>query len=86
MVEKVEVNTACHAVIAAPSLPLADVYSSIGYPLRHTAAVEVYLQQHRKERGTMRQQNEAHFGPHGFENGCWHAVSVVGSSHTLAGR
>ena len=48
-----------------PSLHLADVYSVIGYYLRHTAAVDVYLQQRHKQRETVRQQNEGRFDPHG---------------------
>lgn len=49
-----------------PSLHLADVYSVIGYYLRHTAEVEGYLQQRHRERETVRQQNEARFDPHGI--------------------
>ena len=48
-----------------PSLHLADVYSVIGYYLRHTAEVEAYLQQRRVQRDAVRQQNEARFDPHG---------------------
>ena len=48
-----------------PSLHLADVYSVIGYYLRHTAEVDVYCQQRHRQRETVRQQNEARFDPHG---------------------
>jgi uncharacterized protein (DUF433 family) len=44
-----------------PSLPLADIYSVIGYYLRHTAEVEAYLQQRRKHVEQVRQMNEARF-------------------------
>jgi len=47
------------------SLHLADVYSVIGYSLRHTAEVDVYLQQRHRQRETVRQQNETRFDPHG---------------------
>jgi uncharacterized protein (DUF433 family) len=48
-----------------PSLHLADVYSVIGYYLRHTAEADVYLQQRHRQRETVRQQNEGRFEPHG---------------------
>jgi uncharacterized protein (DUF433 family) len=48
-----------------PSLLLADVYSVIGYYLRHAAEVGAYLQQRRVQRDAVRQQNEARFDPHG---------------------
>jgi uncharacterized protein (DUF433 family) len=47
------------------SLQLADVYSVIGYYLRHTAEVDAYLQQRHQQRETVRQQNEGRFDPHG---------------------
>ena len=47
------------------SLHLADVYSVLGYYLRHTAEVDVYLQQRHQQRETVRQQNETRFDPHG---------------------
>ena len=47
------------------SLHLADVYSVIGYYLRHTAEVEAYLQQRAVQRDAVRQQNEGRFDPHG---------------------
>jgi len=57
--------TAEEIVQQYPSLQLADVYSVIGYYLRHIAEVDAYLQQRHKQRETVRQQNEARFDPHG---------------------
>ena len=57
--------TAEEIVQQYPSLQLADVYSAIGYYLRHTAEVDLYLQQRHKQRETVRQQNEGRFDPHG---------------------
>jgi uncharacterized protein (DUF433 family) len=48
-----------------PSLHLADVYSVIGYYLRHNAEIDAYLHRRRAQRETMRQQNEARFDPRG---------------------
>jgi uncharacterized protein (DUF433 family) len=47
------------------SLHLADVYSVIGYYLRHTSEIDAYLQQRREQREVVRQQNETRFDPHG---------------------
>ncbi len=57
--------TAEEIVQQYPSLHLADVYSVIGYYLRHSAEVEAYLQQRRVQRDAVRQQNEGRFDPHG---------------------
>ena len=57
--------TAEEIVQQYPSLQLADVYSVIGYYLRHIAEVDAYLQQRHKQWETVRQQNEARFDPHG---------------------
>ena len=57
--------TAEEIVQQYPSLHLADVYSVIGYYLRHTAEVDAYLQQRRVQQDTVRQQNEGRFDPHG---------------------
>lgn len=57
--------TAEEIVQQYPSLQLADVYSVIGYYLRHTAEVVAYLQQRRVQRDAVRQQNEARFDPQG---------------------
>jgi uncharacterized protein (DUF433 family) len=51
-----------------PTLHLADVYSVIGYYLRHSADIDAYLHQRRVQRGTMRQQNEARFDPRGVRD------------------
>jgi uncharacterized protein (DUF433 family) len=57
--------TAEEIVQQYPSLHLADVYSVIGYYLRHTAEIDAYLQQRREQREVVRQQNETRFDPHG---------------------
>ena len=57
--------TAEEIVQQYPSLHLADVYSVIGYYLRHTAEIDVYLQQRHRQRETVWQQNEERFDPHG---------------------
>ena len=48
-----------------PSLPLADVYSVIGYYLHRQAEVSAYLGQRRKHAAEIRQQNEARSNPVG---------------------
>ena len=60
--------TAEEIVQQYPSLHLADVYSVIGYYLRHAAEVDAYLQQRRVQRDAVRQQNEARFDPHGVRD------------------
>jgi uncharacterized protein (DUF433 family) len=57
--------TAEEIVQQCPSLALADVYSVLGYALRHTAEIDVYLQQRHAQREAVRQQNEARFDPQG---------------------
>jgi len=57
--------TAEEIVQQYPSLQLADVYSVIGYYLRHTSEIDAYLQQRREQREGIRQQNETRFDPHG---------------------
>ena len=57
--------TAEEIVQQYPSLHLADVYSVIGYYLRHTSEIDAYLQQRREHREVIRQQNETRFDPHG---------------------
>lgn len=49
-----------------PSLQLADVYSVIGYYLRHRQEVEAYLQERRQLGEQVRAQNEARFPPQGI--------------------
>lgn len=48
-----------------PSTLLADIYSVIGYYLRHTAEVEAYLQQRQEQADQVRQMNETRFDPVG---------------------
>ena len=57
--------TAEEIVQQYPSLHLADVYSVIGYYLRHTAEVAAYLEHRGAQQDIVRQQNEARFDPHG---------------------
>ena len=49
-----------------PSLALADVYTAIGYFLRHRAEVERYLQGRRDQAIQVRQENEARWDPAGI--------------------
>jgi uncharacterized protein (DUF433 family) len=51
-----------------PSLGLADVYEVIGYYLRRKAEVDAYLRQRQTQAGTIRQQNETRFDPHGVRD------------------
>lgn len=57
--------TAEEIVQQYPSLHLADVYSVIGYYLRHAPQIDAYLQQRHEQREAIRQQNETRFDPHG---------------------
>jgi uncharacterized protein (DUF433 family) len=49
-----------------PTLNLADVYSVIGYYLRHPVEVQSYLRQRQQRAEVIRQQNEARFDPAGI--------------------
>lgn len=49
-----------------PALKLADVYSVIGYYLRHPIEVHSYLQQRQLRAEAARQQNENRFDPAGI--------------------
>ena len=49
-----------------PSLPLADVYSVLGYLLRHQDAVRDYLRERAARSSAIRQENETRFDPAGF--------------------
>lgn len=49
-----------------PALDLADVYATLGYYLRHRAAVETYLRQRQEQARRVRQQNEERFDPTGL--------------------
>lgn len=46
-------------------LRLADVYSVIGYYLRHQPEVDSYLRDRRREANESRRENESRFDPHG---------------------
>ncbi len=48
-----------------PSVPLADVYSVIGYYLRRYAEVEAYLEQRQQLAEQVRRENETRFSPVG---------------------
>lgn len=49
-----------------PTLQLDQVYTVIGYYLRHQAEVGAYLQRRRQEATQVRQENEARFPPIGI--------------------
>ena len=51
-----------------PVLRLADVYSVIGYYLRHQTEVDAYLQDRRREADKTRYENELRFDPHGVRH------------------
>ncbi len=51
-----------------PSLQLAEVYSVIGYILRHPKQIETYLQQRRELAETVRRENEVRFDPLGVRD------------------
>lgn len=51
-----------------PSLNLADIYAVIGYYLRHSEEVAVYLQQRKAQTDAARKQNELRFDPHGVRS------------------
>lgn len=48
-----------------PTLALADVYSVIGYFLRHQGEVEAYLREREVEAARLREEIEARFDPTG---------------------
>lgn len=48
-----------------PSVPLADVYSVIGYYLHHRSEIEAYLARRRQEHERTRLDNERRFDPEG---------------------
>jgi uncharacterized protein (DUF433 family) len=60
--------TAEEIVQQYPSLHLADVYSVIGYYLRHVPELDAYLHQRHAQREAIRQQHEARFDPHGVRD------------------
>jgi uncharacterized protein (DUF433 family) len=51
-----------------PSLQLADVYTVLGYYLRHQAEVDDYLERRRQHAAQVRQGNEARFSPIGVRD------------------
>jgi uncharacterized protein (DUF433 family) len=48
-----------------PSVPLADIYSVIGYYLRRRSEVEAYLKRRRQQAEQVRKENESRFSPIG---------------------
>jgi uncharacterized protein (DUF433 family) len=46
-----------------PSVTLADVYSVIGYYLRHQSEVRAYLAERQKEAAQVREETERRFDP-----------------------
>ena len=51
-----------------PALALADVYTAVGYYLRHQTEVEAYLQRRRQQAAQTRQENEARWSPSGVRD------------------
>jgi uncharacterized protein (DUF433 family) len=51
-----------------PSLTLADVYTALGYYLRHQAEVDAYLQRRRDQADQARRENEARWTPIGIRD------------------
>jgi uncharacterized protein (DUF433 family) len=51
-----------------PSLQLADVYTALGYYLRHQLEVDAYLERRRHEVVQVRQENETRFDPIGVRD------------------
>lgn len=49
-----------------PSMQLADVYTVIGYILRHTEQVDAYLRDRERLAAEVRRENEARFDPAGI--------------------
>jgi len=49
-----------------PSVPLADIYSVIGYYLRRRSEVEAYLSRRRQVAEQVRRENESRFNPVGI--------------------
>lgn len=57
--------TAEEIVQQYPSLALADIYSVIGYYLRHHSDVRAYLAERQKQAAQSRQEDERRFDPKG---------------------
>jgi uncharacterized protein (DUF433 family) len=51
-----------------PSLQLADIYSAIGYYLRHQAEVDAYLLERQRLAAQVRQEAERRFHPVGIRD------------------
>ena len=51
-----------------PALRLADVYTALGYYLRHQEEVDAYLERRRQEAAQVRDQNEARVSPVGVRD------------------
>ncbi len=51
-----------------PTLRLADVYSVIGYYLRHRGEVEEYLRERGRRSDLTRRENEGRFDPEGVRD------------------
>lgn len=58
--------TAEEIVQQYPVLPLADVYSVLGYLLRHQAEVAAYLTARGEQRAAVRRENERRLDPVGI--------------------
>jgi uncharacterized protein (DUF433 family) len=58
--------TAEEIVQQYPALPLADVYSVLGYLLRHQTEMASYLATRAQSRETARKENERRFAPQGI--------------------
>jgi uncharacterized protein (DUF433 family) len=59
--------TAEKIVAQYPSLDLADVYSVLGYYLRHQAEVDEYIQKQEEKAAQIQQKIEAQFNPVGLK-------------------
>jgi uncharacterized protein (DUF433 family) len=51
-----------------PSLTLADVYTALGYYLRHQAEVDAYLRRQLDKADQVRRENEARWTPIGIRD------------------
>jgi uncharacterized protein (DUF433 family) len=60
--------TAEEIVQQYPVLPLADVYSVLGYLLNHTTEISSYLASRTDRRTSVRQENELRFNPGGIRS------------------
>lgn len=60
--------TAEEIVQQYPSLQLADIYSVIGYYLRHRSEVDAYLHQRTEQVAKVRKKNESRSDPSGIRD------------------